>query len=181
MSLKKLAFWSAIIGAIIYVFYSTLNLIGFAINQKAIEPTINGIVLFFANNFNFLFCLFLILIFITNIVIYSGFIQWSSKKKQKASLIFSIVFLAFASLSIISTLFSFSPTFFRVLLAISYVLFGISLLNVKQNRKTILLALSCMYIVQGIFIILAFFTFSQLVELTVGIKILEAVFFHFNK
>lgn len=39
MGLKKLAFWSAIIGAIIYVFYSTLNLIGFAINQKAIKPT----------------------------------------------------------------------------------------------------------------------------------------------
>lgn len=172
---------SAIIGAIVYVFYSILNLIAFAINQNAIQPDVNSIVFFVVNNFNFLFYFILILLLITNIFIYSGFISWSKQKKQKISLIFSSIFLIIICLNSISMMFSFGNTFFKILLAISYILFGIILISVKQNRKTILLALSTIYIVQGVFILLSFATFSQIVELTVGIKILEAVFFKFNK
>lgn len=181
MSARKLAIWSAIIGAVVYLIYSTMNLIAFAINQGAIQADSNGVVLFFAINFNFLFYLFLSLIFITNMIIYLGFIQWTKRKKQKISLIASTSFLVFVSLFSISTLLSVSNTLFATLLALSYIFFGIALLMVKENRGTILLALSTMYIIQGIFMILSFFTFTQLVELTIAIKILEAVFFYFNK
>jgi len=181
MNIKKIGLVSAIIGAVVYVFYSILNLIAFAINQNAIQPDVNSIVFFVVNNFNFLFYFILILLLVTNIFIYSGFISWSKQKKQKTSLIFSSIFLTFVCLNLISIMFSFGNNLFRIIFAISYILFGIVLLLVKQNRKTILLALSTIYIVQGIFILLSFVTFSQVVELTVGIKILEAVFFKFNK
>lgn len=180
MKIKKVALWSAIIGSIIYVLYSILNLIAFAINQKAIQPDMNGVISFFVNNFNFLFYFCLILLLITNIFIYSGFINWSKQKKQKISLIFSSILLIAIFLNSISIMFSFGNTFFKIIFALAYILFGIVLLSVKGNRKTILLALSTMYIIQGIFVLLSFVTFSQLVELTVGIKILEAVFFKIN-
>jgi hypothetical protein len=186
-----LAKWSAIIATIAFASYSIVQLIGFALSQNVLDSNIISSLSLIINNYKFLSLTSLSILILANIFIYSGFIYWSKKLNQKIPLIFATILLISSFLWFYLLLKQINPSILnlspfainttKIIFSSSLILFGISLLIKKENRSSILIALSPLYILQGIVMLSSLATLIQIMDFTIAIKILEASFFNLLK
>ena len=184
-TIQKTAWTSAIIVLLSYVLYSTVQLVGFAANEGAISRNTSPIISTIITNYTNFNLYPLILILIGNIIIYLTFIRWAKTNQKLITIALSILLVASAifTLKLISLIFSSFPiplsiNAVKAIISISYLFLGIVILVKKHSSSNILLSLSIFYILQGIFVFTSIKTLVQLVDLTVAIKIAEAIFFY---
>ena len=184
----RIAAISAIINAVIFFAYSVINLVMFAIQQKAISPSQNNIVAFLVSNLKPILTGTHLLIFLSALFIYASFIKLSFHAKVKP-LPYSSYLVIFAMLvlflAMLASIFSFSALQFLANLGIqkieafvglSFIIFGIALFSLKKSIKESLLSgIGILYMLQGISLISSLFLPLRLVDFTIAIRILEAV------
>lgn len=190
MDTNKIAKLSAMTSALVFFIYSIVQLINFAISQKAISLNSSKIISLVYNKTDTISTILIIVLFFTSLLVYLGYLTWTKNKKQR---IFKyILFMSMISVLIwtISLVYVFYPNYSIEILnqknaygliSIMNIILGIIILSYKENRSNILLAIAPLYILQGIFVFLSRYTFVQLAEFTIAIRILEMVFFHQKK
>ena len=178
-SLNRWASKFAIVVALSFLVYSTIQLVAFALNQGAVSQSSNAIISFIISNFKTINLISLFLILLGNILIYLSFSFWANVHNRTSINIASWIFLVITTISTLKSMSLFavplSSTTWNILLSISYIYLAISFLF-EKNKKEILLAISILYILQAIFISSSVLTIVQLAEFTIAIKVLESIF-----
>ena len=178
--------WSAIIAAFFFLIFSTLQLLAFAISQRAIQPSQSAILEFVVQNFKMLNLISVSFLLLANICIYFSFSKFFKQRNQKLTKYLSLILLLANVVWVLSVIGVWFPALAsvwlsqktaRILFALATILFGASILVYKENRQHTLLALGPMCILQGLFSLLALVTIVQISELTLAINILQAAFF----
>jgi len=192
ISPSKIFFISAIIAAITFFINSVIQLIGYGLSTKAIPQDLSGalgkIISFIGLNFKSILSITSIITIITTTIIYFGFIYLSKKTKSKSLKIFSWIILIVNFLVLMLTLSIYSfPTIYSSLgislgvgettLGIIGILFGISLILWKNEKRYLSKSIGIFYILEGIILISTFFLPIRLADFTIAIRILEAMLF----
>lgn len=189
MNFLKLASIIAILFSIIFLAHSLLNLIGFAVSTQAISPnSIPGEILPYVQsiltNFLTITRTLTILEAILGAIILFTFERIAIKKKSPFLRIAAILLLIATLLPGISVLFSIAQLSFpfsdKVVLVISGILsifFGIALIRIKSSWEMLATSLGILYILEGFIIISTYWIPARLLEFSIAIALIEAVFF----
>lgn len=186
MIIYKTAKWFAILAAILFFCFSTINLIAFALSQNAISVSDNQIFEFISSNYKTLNLTLVSLTLISLIFIYIGFFIYGKNNKQTITkyvsliIILSTLIWALSQYSIWLNWFDWlnlTQNMGRIIFASTQLIFGISLLIYSQNRQKVLLALAPIYVLQAIFSFSTSYTMVQLADFTIALRIIESVFF----
>jgi len=176
----------AIVGAITFFFFSTMQLIAFALSQKAIKITDSSIFSFISTHYKSLNLILILIILISTITIYLGFLSYTKKNKQPLtkyaviSILIATVIWAIAQYALFVPFFTslhLTQKVGMIILALTQILFAVALLQYKENRKKALLALCPLFILQALVSLASIATLVQLADFTIAIFIIDAVFF----
>jgi len=178
----KISAISAIFAGVLFFISSILNLLAFAIQNKVISPTANSSIKYITSNFSSLLFSATLFLFLFSLFIYLGYFKISKNKSFRLA-----VYIVFAALIISSTthLLSINSTELsnlnpiktahsNTILAISYIFLSITLIKIKSP---ILTALAVLYIIQALVWTSLNFIPVKIMDVTIAIRILEAVFF----
>lgn len=189
MSLLKFASITAILFSILFFLHSLLNLIGFAISTQSISinaipssivPTITLIL----SNFTTISQTFTLLEAIFGAIILFVFERIAKKRKALLFRTLSILLLIATLLPGIGVLFSlahfsfpFTDKFLIASTGILSILFGISLIKIRSSWETLATSLGILYFLEGLVLISTYWIPARLVEFSIAIALIEAVFF----
>ncbi len=167
-----------------------INLLGFAVSAQALPtsaipqsilPTITKIL----ENFTLISRLLILAEAILGALILFTFERIGSKKKDKILRLSAILLLLATLLPAVSTLFSLNnlpfPLSEKILSLVTGILtlfLGIALLRVKANWEVIASALGLLTILQSIVLLSTFYLPVRLLEFSIPIALIEAVFFY---
>lgn len=186
MKLFSISKISAIFSAVFLFLFSTIHLIYFGVYQNAIKKSDSKIIGFVVDNYKNLNIWLIVLLFFTFAIISIAYFFWTKRNNQDISkyltilLFIAFIISTFSSLSVYASSFnlvSISQNASKVILSSIQLLFATSLLLYQKNRKTALLSIAPMYIINSLFVFSTLFIPVQLLDLTIAIRIVESVFF----
>ncbi len=190
MNLLKISSVVAILLALIFFSHSILNLLGFAVSNKAITldvipENLKSFVTYILTNFLTIIRSFTIMESLFGALIFFTFERIAKLKNLQALRITSILALIAVLLPGISTLFSmgsfsfiFADNTISLILGSTFILFGVSLIRIKTSSWEMLTSsLGILQILEGLVLISTFWIPLRLVEFSIAIYILQAVFF----
>ncbi len=189
MNLLKLASITAILFSITFFAHSLLNLIGFAVSTQAIAPNaipsqILPAITSLLANFSTLTRTFILLEALLGTIILFTFERIAIKKKSSFLRITAILFLIATLLpgisvffSIMQLPFSLSDKMVLIFSGILSIFFGIALIRIRASWKILSTSLGILYILEGIIIISTYWIPVRLLEFSIAIALIEAVFF----
>lgn len=183
----SLSILAAVLAAIFYFLNSTLNLLGYAVSKGIIALNSNQFIDFIMQNYRTFSMVFISILILSSLIIYSSFIWISKKRNSKILLISSILILLAVFITLASSLpFLVHSNLIRAFpiplaklesyLGIFFFLFGLSLIFSKLPNKTVKL-LGTLYIIESIVLLSTLFLPIRLTEFTIAIRITEAFFF----
>jgi hypothetical protein len=189
---KKISLIAAILSAIIFFLYSVVQLLNYALSQGMINTDSAGsfsqLIQFLSSNFKPIIIFLIIALISATSLIYVSFILLSKKMPSKLLKISSCIILTINLTALMLTLLvytspaaysriNFSVNKAEAVLGIAAILFGISFVGLKKLKSPILSSLGILFISQGTVLLTSPFLPIRIVDFTIAINVLEAVFF----
>jgi len=188
----KISVWAAILTALTFLIYSIVQLVGYGLSTGAINAdsagNLSSLIQFLSLNFKTLVSILIISLILTTSLVYISFIILTKKVSSKllkissytiliTNLVIWILILSVYISPLIYSSINIPANKAEAFLGIAEMFFGIALIKFKKQKSPLLFSLGILFILQGLTLFTSPFLPIRIVDFTIALNVLEAVFF----